>query len=179
MSRALLQAKCSQFSWPERGFPDAARQGSSVFAPPTCACSSLPSLRSCQGQAQCSTPRHTDLRLWVNISITSAHRNPMSRPNVGVIADLDGVVVRGPCSLPGASDAVSRLLQAGLPVVFVTNSGACHKACQLCTWSGLADISLCPAGHTDEQGRSSKLAQTLGVPVGQDNMLVCHSSVRV
>ena len=36
------------------------------------------------------------------------------------------------------------------------------------------------AGHCDEKGRSSKLAQTLGggLALRQDNMLLCHSSVR-
>ena len=80
----------------------------------------------------------------------------MRAHSVGVVLDIDGVLQRGPAPIPGAAQAVTRLVEAGVPHVFVTNSG-----------------------HTDEQTRGAKLATTLGVPAGQDNMLLCHSSVRV
>ncbi len=42
--------------------------------------------------------------------------------NPTVICDLDGVVYRGGESLPGASDALARLVASGFRIVFVTNN---------------------------------------------------------
>jgi glycerol-1-phosphatase len=41
-----------------------------------------------------------------------------------IVCDLDGVVYRGNQALPGAADAISRLIRAGFRVLFVTNNSS-------------------------------------------------------
>ena len=42
--------------------------------------------------------------------------------------DIDGVLVRGPHVLPGATEAISDIIRAGIPHIFVTNSGSLDPA---------------------------------------------------
>lgn len=46
-----------------------------------------------------------------------------SAPAVGAVFDIDGVLVRGPQMLPGATEAITQIIKAGIPHIFVTNSG--------------------------------------------------------
>jgi HAD superfamily hydrolase (TIGR01450 family) len=47
---------------------------------------------------------------------------------VGWVLDLDGVIWLGDAAIPGASDAVARLREAGEPVAFVTNNSYGRRA---------------------------------------------------
>ena len=112
-----------------------------------------------------------------------------SAPRVGAVFDIDGVLVRGPHVLPGATDAILDIIKAGIPHIFVTNSGTLalaegHKEpIRSSTSSSLQSLHTVIQhgfpGHTDEATRAHKLGETLGVPVQGEHMTLCHSSVRV
>lgn len=64
--------------------------------------------------------------------------SPVRLHQVGVLFDVDGVLLRGGSVIPAAQRAFRKLVDKDnnllLPVVFVTNAGSCqrhHKATQL------------------------------------------------
>ncbi|KAK9816340.1 hypothetical protein WJX74_004088 [Apatococcus lobatus] len=79
----------------------------------------------------------------------------MSPRTVGIVFDIDGVLIREKAVLPGARQALQMVTEAGIPHIFVTNGGL-----------------------ADERTKAQKLTSDLGLPVDSENVVVCHSSLR-
>jgi glycerol-1-phosphatase len=88
-----------------------------------------------------------------------------TRPTV--ICDLDGVVYRGSDALPGAADALERLLRSGFRVVFVTNNSSRTEA-------QVADKIEALVGHRPDPDNivTSARAAVALVPDGRTRCLV-------
>lgn len=76
--------------------------------------------------------------------------SPICPPQVGILFDVDGVLLRGGSVIPAARRAFRNLVDQNnnfrFPVVFVTNAGSCqrqHKARQL---SHLLDVQVGQTG---------------------------------
>ncbi|XP_060931143.1 haloacid dehalogenase-like hydrolase domain-containing 5 isoform X2 [Limanda limanda] len=83
-----------------------------------------------------------------------------SKPNFGLLFDIDGVLVRGRMLIPAAKRAFEKLVdsqgQFVVPVVFVTNAGNCLR-----------------------QTKADQLSHILGVPITQDQVIMSHSPLRM
>lgn len=70
--------------------------------------------------------------------------------------DIDGVVRQGPRLIPGSADAIQRLHEAGVPVIFVTNGGGVTEA-----------------------AKAQELAALLGnTSIGERHVLLSHTPMR-
>lgn len=93
--------------------------------------------------------------------------------NRTVICDLDGVVYRGSEALPGAADALERLVESGFRIVFVTNNSSR-------TESQVADKLETVVGHRpaiDDIVTSARAALAL-VPEGASCLVVGGEGIR-
>ncbi|XP_056887650.1 haloacid dehalogenase-like hydrolase domain-containing 5 isoform X1 [Takifugu flavidus] len=89
----------------------------------------------------------TQVVMWCRSVLQSLRLMSTSR-KVGVLFDVDGVLLRGGSVIPAAHRAFRKLVDKNnnflLPVVFVTNAGSCqrhHKATQL---SQLLEVQISP-----------------------------------
>ncbi len=87
------------------------------------------------------------------------------------VIDLDGVVWRGGNPLPGAADAVARLLARGVDVVFCTNyaQGPGEKAQQLRD-AGIPDA---PVVTSAESAAAAAGAGARGLVMGEPSLVAC------
>jgi HAD superfamily hydrolase (TIGR01456 family) len=86
---------------------------------------------------------------------SSSHPAPHTAQSVGVVFDIDGVVLRGYDRLPHARESLLRLADAGIPFVFLTNGG----------------------GEVEEVKRG-KLAKVLGLPLEEDQVILSHTPLK-
>uniref|UniRef100_A0A3Q1GFC8 Haloacid dehalogenase like hydrolase domain containing 5 n=1 Tax=Acanthochromis polyacanthus TaxID=80966 RepID=A0A3Q1GFC8_9TELE len=81
----------------------------------------------------------------VCLSLTCVHH---SSYQAGVLFDVDGVLLRGRSVLPGARQAIRKLLDQNnnflFPVVFVTNAGSCQRRDKAEQLSNLLDVQITP-----------------------------------
>jgi NagD protein len=47
---------------------------------------------------------------------------PETKPNIGFLIDMDGVIYRGATTIPGAQEFVERLIKEDIPFLFLTNN---------------------------------------------------------
>uniref|UniRef100_A0A667YIG2 Haloacid dehalogenase like hydrolase domain containing 5 n=1 Tax=Myripristis murdjan TaxID=586833 RepID=A0A667YIG2_9TELE len=84
----------------------------------------------------------------------------LSVSQVGVLFDVDGVLVRGGSPIPAARRAFRKLLDSNndflLPVVFVTNAGNCLR-----------------------QHKAAQLSHLLGVQIAPEQVMLSHSPLRL
>lgn len=78
-----------------------------------------------------------------------------SAPRVAVSFDIDGVLLRGSATLPGAREAVLALVHAGVPFVFLTNGGG-----------------------TLEAVKAAQLSAALQLPVHAAQVILSHTPLR-
>jgi HAD superfamily hydrolase (TIGR01456 family) len=71
---------------------------------------------------------------------------------VGVVLDVDGVLVRGSRVIPQALPALQKLAAANIPTLFVTNSGNCT-----------------------EKNKAAKLSEQLGWPINENQIILSHT----
>ncbi|MEQ2280018.1 hypothetical protein AMECASPLE_015231 [Ameca splendens] len=86
--------------------------------------------------------------MWSRGLLQQVVRHASNIRQVGVLFDVDGVLLRGGSVIPAARRALRKLVDRNnkflFPVVFVTNAGSClrhHKAQQL---SHLLDLQITP-----------------------------------
>lgn len=84
-----------------------------------------------------------------------AARSSHSASTFGFSFDIDGVLVRGPRALPGASAALARLNAARVPWLLVTNGG----------------------GEL-ESAKAAALSSTLGLPISPSQVVLSHTPLR-
>jgi HAD superfamily hydrolase (TIGR01450 family) len=88
-----------------------------------------------------------------------------------VVLDVDGVLHKGPEPIPGAREALERLESAGVPFIFVTNSGgsteegkAAHYR-RLLGWDAISPARLVQS-HTPMRGLVPRFADRPVLVVG-------------
>jgi len=81
---------------------------------------------------------------------------PARKVKVGVVFDIDGVLVRGRNVIPTAKEAIHRLEDNNVPYIYLTNGGC----------------------ETEEQ-KAEKLKERLGVEVDPDQVVLSHSPLRI
>ncbi|KAK2861569.1 hypothetical protein Q5P01_001102 [Channa striata] len=90
---------------------------------------------------------HTDI-MWCRGFLQQTFRLMSTSRQVGILFDVDGVLLRGRSVIPAARRAFKKLLDANnnflFPVVFVTNAGSCHRHHKAQQLSDLLDIKVTP-----------------------------------
>ncbi|XP_051804128.1 haloacid dehalogenase-like hydrolase domain-containing 5 [Acanthochromis polyacanthus] len=85
--------------------------------------------------------------MWSRGVLQTIRRVSTNR-QAGVLFDVDGVLLRGRSVLPGARQAIRKLLDQNnnflFPVVFVTNAGSCQRRDKAEQLSNLLDVQITP-----------------------------------
>jgi HAD superfamily hydrolase (TIGR01450 family) len=97
--------------------------------------------------------------------------SPGRSAGAAVVLDVDGVLHKGPQPIAGAREALERLENAGVPFIFVTNSGgeteegkAAHYR-RLLGWDAISPARLVQS-HTPMRGLLPQFADKLVLAVG-------------
>lgn len=97
------------------------------------------------------------------VPISSGSTSPFSSsasncariPNVAVSFDIDGVVLRGKAMLPQARESLVRLVNAGVPFVFLTNGGGERE------WK-----------------KAKALSDIVGLPIHPEQVILSHTPLK-
>ncbi|XP_069544058.1 haloacid dehalogenase-like hydrolase domain-containing 5 [Brachyistius frenatus] len=86
--------------------------------------------------------------MWCQRVLKETVRHLSTRRQVGVLFDVDGVLLRGGSVIPAARRAFRKLVDQNnnflFPVVFVTNAGSCQKHDKAQQLSHLLDVQIAP-----------------------------------